>query len=252
VRVDGIGYVFTGKIGLDGLCIGGIDLDDLRKRREGEVDDGSMIRRKQRAGRIVQEARALGAYLEVSPSRGGLHILGRMRPLAHGVRRDSVEFYTSQRYFTITTKGADGDLTDISDLMEPLIREITRDRASGSQTYGSPRPFARLGPISFEDLPTKIRLTVYSWLTGGREENRAAREQLWAGELRHHKDDHSAADLSFIAQIMRRGLSVDEADQALRASGLMRPKWDEKRGSTTYGERTIAVAWMGRSRPGLG
>ena len=97
--IDGIGHVFDGELGPDGLCIGGIDLDDLTKRREGEPDDSGMFERKQRATRIVREARAMGAYIEISPSCGGLHILGRMRPLIKGIKRDSVEIYTSARTY---------------------------------------------------------------------------------------------------------------------------------------------------------
>jgi primase-polymerase (primpol)-like protein len=249
VRADGIGFVFTGEVGPDGLCIGGIDLDDLSKRREEEADDGGMVRRKQRASRIVHEARSRGAYIEISPSGGGLHILGRMRPLPKGIHRDSVEMYTSGRYFTLTTKSASGDITNISGFAEALIREITGDDSVRAGLDASPGPSARSGPIRYEDLPWKIRQTIYCWLTGGRTEDRSARQQLWAGELLHHGGDHSAADLSFVAQMMRRGLSVDETDQAMRASGLMRDKWDEKRGDTTYGDRTLAVAWMGRTGP---
>ena len=77
VPVDGIGIVFDGEI-IDptGRCIGGIDFDSLRKRREHETDDSGIFARKQRATRIVREAQALGAYIELSPSKGGLHILG--------------------------------------------------------------------------------------------------------------------------------------------------------------------------------
>jgi hypothetical protein len=41
----------------------------------------------------------------------------------------------------------------------------------------------------------------------------------------------------------------DEAqlDRLFRRSGLMRDKWDDKHGATTYGERTIAKAWGDRT-----
>jgi len=52
--------------------------------------------------------------------------------------------------------------------------------------------------------------------------------------------DHSEADLR-LCGLLAKKCSGDAAivDAAFRISGLMRPKWDEKRGEKTYGEMTI-------------
>ncbi len=248
--IAGIGVVFDGEIGPDDLVIGGIDFDSLNKRREGEVDDSGMFARKRRATRIVREAQSRGAYVEMSPSGGGIHVLGRMHPLAKGCKRDSVEVYTSGRYFTVTTKGASGDLVDIADLTDTLINEIAPNHAQRLPGSTTPHPgAARTGPVKWEDLPTNVQADVSWWLnsrTDGGPQDRAARKRLWDGDLTdpgdQHHGDHSAADLSLVSQLIRRGLTDDEADLALRASGLFRAKWDRCTGSTTYGRLTISTA----------
>jgi putative DNA primase/helicase len=104
VQVAGIGFVFSGEVDANGLCIGGIDFDALNKRLLGETDDSGMFGRRRRANRFVREAQKRGAYVELSPSGGGLHTIGLMRPLSQGVKRNNVEVYTSGRFFTVTAR----------------------------------------------------------------------------------------------------------------------------------------------------
>jgi len=59
--------------------------------------------------------------------------------------------------------------------------------------------------------------------------------------------DNSRADFAFCRTLAQEGKTAVEIDKALRVSDLMRPNWDERRGSQTYGERTIARAMAGVS-----
>ena len=68
---------------------------------------------------------------------------------------------------------------------------------------------------------------------------------LFNGDTSAYNADHSAADMALVGYIARQGLSPDEVDLVFRASKLYREKWDEKRGATTYGQRTIAKAFEG-------
>ena len=154
-----------------------------------------------------------------------------MRPLAKGVHRDDVEIYTSGRYFTVTTMGASGDLVDLADLVDALIDEIAPNPTPGSPgSTGAPQPGGgRTGPVAWDALPANVQSDITWWLTGvasGSPQDRAARKRLWNGDLTdpgdNHQGDHSRADLSLISQLIRRGLTDDEVDQALRASGLYR------------------------------
>jgi hypothetical protein len=58
------------------------------------------------------------------------------------------------------------------------------------------------------------------------------------------KDYHSQseADLAFCCHLAFWTRDADQIDRLFRTTGLLRPKWDERRGSQTYGQRTIAEA----------
>jgi hypothetical protein len=66
---------------------------------------------------------------------------------------------------------------------------------------------------------------------------------LMAGDTSVHAGDDSSADLA-LCNILRFWTAGDpeQIDRIFRHSGLMREKWDEGRGETTYGNRTIALA----------
>lgn len=64
-------------------------------------------------------------------------------------------------------------------------------------------------------------------------------QQIYNGDLSTFGNDHSAADFALTGYLARRGLNPSEIDQVFRSSRLYRPKWDERRGSSTYGGLTI-------------
>ena len=75
--------------------------------------------------------------------------------------------------------------------------------------------------------------------------NRSSRRRLnslLSGKSRRYKSD-SEADFAACCALVEGGMT-DEAhvDAVIRSSALMRPKWDERRGDCTYGERTIKKA----------
>ncbi|WP_312613793.1 VapE domain-containing protein [Oscillibacter sp.] len=66
---------------------------------------------------------------------------------------------------------------------------------------------------------------------------------LMRGDTSAHNGDDSAADLALcnlLAFYTRK--DADLMDQIFRSSGLIRPKWDTKRGASTYGQQTIQRA----------
>jgi putative DNA primase/helicase len=86
-RCDGIGFVFS-----DDDPYAGIDLDKCRDPY---------------TGRVAQWAREIldrvgDAYVEISPSGAGVHVIIRGDVRGGGIRRGPVEMYSRGRYFTIT------------------------------------------------------------------------------------------------------------------------------------------------------
>lgn len=67
-------------------------------------------------------------------------------------------------------------------------------------------------------------------------------DRLWAGNLDDYGDDHSSADLAMCNILAARTTDATQIDRIFRHSGLARPKWDEQRGSGTYGQMTVARA----------
>jgi hypothetical protein len=238
--------VFSGKTEPDGLCDVGIDFDGLAPPKPGEPDTIERGRRVKRAREYVHAAQALDAYVEVSPSKGGLHV-GRAKPLPSGIHRDGVEIYTSGRFFTVSTLGAGGDSSaDISDLVDRLAAEITQGQANmGVSAQADVHVRQRTGPIKWENLPENVQRAVKQWLENildGGVQDREKRQRVWAGDLSDYGGDHSSADMGLCSALMHRGLVDDEVDQALRASGLWREKWDAQRGTGTYGTVTLGKA----------
>jgi hypothetical protein len=67
--------------------------------------------------------------------------------------------------------------------------------------------------------------------------------RLWKGDLSLHDNDHSAADAALCRMLAfwtRKNKA--QMDRLFRRSGLMRAKWDEPRGTRTYGQMTIDYA----------
>ena len=86
---DGVGFVFDGEIGADGLCYCGVDFDAC-------IEDGKV----QSLAR--SRIKRLNTYTEFSVSGTGFHCIVRAKPLDRIVKYDGVEIYTKARYFTFT------------------------------------------------------------------------------------------------------------------------------------------------------
>jgi AAA domain len=87
---DGVGFVFDGEIGADGLCYCGVHFDACV--HHGTKVDSLALRRINR----------LNTYTELSVSGTGFHCIVRAEPLDRIVKFDGVEVYTKARFFTFT------------------------------------------------------------------------------------------------------------------------------------------------------
>ena len=73
--------------------------------------------------------------------------------------------------------------------------------------------------------------------------NRAAFTALWKGKWKGRYRSASEADLALCSHLaFWTDRDVARMDRLFRASGLMREKWNSKRGETTYGRQTITRA----------
>jgi primase-polymerase (primpol)-like protein len=208
-KVAGIGFTLG-----DTFC--GIDLDGCRD------DDGTL-------NEAAIDLLALGTYCEESPSGKGLHaIFCGTIPRYH--KDPGFEIYDGApghaRWFTFTG-AAVGDVREVA--YGPELQGRV-DAYYEKWFAKKPKPEA---PKTFSD-DEVIELC-------GSFKNGADFQKLLRGE-KGKFPSASEADLAFLR--MARFVTRDRAqlDRLFRHSGRMRAKWDEKRGSGTYGEERIALA----------
>lgn len=93
-RFDGVGFVFNNQVPYSG-----IDLDDPMQIVDGKYKFANPQDQAEFQKAIFEQ---FNSYAEKSPSGKGLHIIVRGKMVKSGARRDSVEVYSTGRYFTMT------------------------------------------------------------------------------------------------------------------------------------------------------
>lgn len=206
------------------------------------------------AGTFTPEAKTLietfDTYTEVSPSGTGVKIflLGKKpgkdcrKKNVHGCHE--IEIYEGKRFFTVTgrrlhevspeVEDRQVELDDLhAELFPPKSNHPRKGNAGGRGSMGQ----GFTGEDG--DLLDKAR----SAANGG------VFTRLYdAGDTSAHDGDDSAADLALVSMLaFWAGPDADRIDRLFRGSGLMREKWDERRGQGTYGRQTIEKALEGKT-----
>jgi hypothetical protein len=117
---DGIGFVFDGEIGTDGLCYCGVDFDDCV--------DGSTIH-----SLALVRMRGLNTYTERSVSGTGVHCIARAKPLDRIVKFDGIEIYTTARYFVCTGLSTTGTIKAVPNEIYALVDEMRAKEAAAKK-----------------------------------------------------------------------------------------------------------------------
>ena len=214
---DGIGFALAGT---DFICI---DLDNTVS-----------------TANISKELTNLTAfgYTEISPSGKGYHIWLRgrkpegMGKNGHTSIGEKVEVFGDSGWVTVT-----GNVYHAAPIQEnqSLINKLNSMYFTSNDTANKTIKPA-LSPANIPDLET-IKERMFNGHKGKKI------QALWNGDTREYNADHSRADqalcnyLAFYAEG-----DFNTIDILFRQSGLYRSKWDERRGSTTYGGMTIKKA----------
>lgn len=218
-QLDGVGFEFAA-----GYM--GIDLDNVINEA-GELN--------QLAADIVKK---LDSYTEYSPSKRGLHILVKTALEPVGKRNDEIglEMYNNGRFFTVTGEvyGQAKPIQERTAQVKAIISKYLPDKPKQQE------PNNTVGAYPVDESAAEIWEKMFSSKSGA--EIRA----LYDGDLSGHSGDHSRADQA-LANHLAYWTNGDAAkmDAMFRQSGLMREKWNQRRGAQTYGERTIAEALRG-------
>lgn len=228
-RDAGIGFVFSDT---DPYC--GVDLDECLDPETGQLDPWA-----------AEVVKTLDSYTEVSPSGRGVKIIVSAKKSAErsctvpAGAADGAEIgiYDRGRYFALTGRRFDGPSSAI-EARQAAIDGLCSRLWPVSAGPGTAEPTASrsvLGPVDSDDeaLLGKARA--------------AANGQKFTalydhGELNGHPSP-SEADLALCSRLaFWTGGDAARIDRLFRRSALMRPKWDESRGPTTYGWKTINEA----------
>lgn len=209
---DGIGFMFAPPYF-------GVDLDKC-------IDDQDFI---------DEFVEGLQSYCEYSKSGSGIHIICKGKLPDGARRRGNVEMYSERRYFIMTGNRYSDLYPDIVDCTERI--KLLHSKYLYNETPKiSPKAIERVY-MTDDEVIDKARACQTGNLF----------QLLYSGQWRGLPyNSQSEADLA-LCNHLAFWTQKDEAqmDRIFRTSGLMRDKWDKKRGSLTYGQLTIQKACLG-------
>lgn len=192
-----------------------------------------------------------GAYVEISYSGDGLHIIGRgALPPGYSTRGVGVECYTDARFIAITGTHAAGDPdTDCSAALSNfavLYLKPANAPVSGEWT-SAPVPDHTPIPDDNDLIRRMLTARVGAGVAFG---GKASPNDLWTGNVAALADawpsqtdeyDRSAADAALAAHLaFWTGKDCERIERLMRLSALVRPKWDRR--GDDYLKRTIIGA----------
>jgi len=227
---------------------------------EGDPFIGFDLDNVKRGGGFTEEARIivqrLDSYTEVSSSGTGLHVIAEGDRLDDRKHRDDLsetghlEVYDQSRYFVLT-----GDVYDSHTSVESrpsVVRAVQEDYLPERQTFsftGKQKPVSEqeFDGGDVDATPEQVRRTIREYgASSSTSVDGDAILRLWDGSDAGYGGDTSRADMAFVKHLYFWCKGDEQLmDECFRASGRMRTKWDEYRGSQTYGEMTIGKAYRG-------
>ena len=225
-NADGLGFIL-------GNGIFGIDLDNHpNKDGEFEMNDEEFYNF---ANEFIDK---LQSYTEYSQSGKGIHIICGGNLPEGSRRRGNVEMYDSGRFFAFTGNPIlnvpiENREKEIVELWEKYINiEKPIFQAPSTTFYRSQN--ANVITLSDKEV---IDSAIDS--KNGDDFYR----YYYQGDLSRNGGDASSADMSFCNMLaFWTNKNAQQMDRIFRSSALYRAKWDERRGTKTYGEITIDTA----------
>jgi putative DNA primase/helicase len=183
----------------------GIDLDDINKWN-GSSD-------------IVNK---FNSYCEISPSKKGLHIIcegylpGEVHSRKVGSHKDGeICVWDSGRFMTVTLNPLD--------INNEHFLTISKNQEAIDWLYES---------LDDKGLVSKILRSEYSKKFA----------DLWAGSWNKYYPSQSEADLALMRILANNHCPMHQIDRIFKKTKLYRQKYNEKRGTSTYGMQTLEKA----------
>lgn len=177
----------------------------------------------------------LNTYTERSPSGNGIHAIAKGTKPGTRSRTGPFELYDRGRYFTVTGHHVPGTPTTVEERTAEIAALYAQLFPSGNGA-APPTLASASSTLTDDAIIAKARTSPKSG---------AKFAKLWHGDTSGY-ESHSEADLA-LCSILAFWTNRDAAqmDRLFRKSGLMREKWDERRGDSAIGTDLIAKAIAG-------
>ncbi|MBF0262723.1 MAG: hypothetical protein HQL97_12925 [Magnetococcales bacterium] len=183
--------------------------------------------------------RKCASYTEISPGGTGIHIIVRGSLPPGGNRCGPVEMYEAKRFFTMTGKRINGTPSEIRECQE-AVDAIHAQHIVNARNKDPNLPIGTDHSSANDEVPALSDEEVLHHARSA--SNRDKFNALWQGRIDDYTSESEAtlALLNFLAYHSH--CNREQMDRLFRQSELMRDKWDESRGETTWGAQQVEKA----------
>lgn len=179
---------------------------------------------------IADFLRGISTYAEISPSKTGLHFIGKGEVPGERKRYRNLEIYDKDRFFTVTGNiikdrnrnkviNIDSELKLLYEKYMPKINVINSENKRNQITT-----FLK----DDQDIVEKLFDRGYFSYTG--EDLR----RIYYGNYESYFNSQSKADFFMLQRLLYYTADVEQAISLMEKSGLKREKWYKKRAGTDY------------------
>ena len=186
--------------------------------------------------------RGISTYAELSPSKTGLHFIGKGKVPGERKRHKNLEIYDEGRFFTVTGNVIkDKDRSHIKPIEQELLplyqkympavgNQIEHKETRNEQGKRSTRenPFKQRYGKSSNDVLELLFEKGYFHYTG--EDIR----RIYYGNYESYFTSQSEADFFMLGRLLYYTADVEQAVSLMENSGLKREKWYKRRRNTDY------------------
>lgn len=214
-RADGLAFYFTnGYVGLDIDHIS----DDLADWHQGDSSVSNLINK----FRLMTDE----TYMEVSQSGTGIHCIFKGKIPGKRRRKGNYEMYQQGRFFALT-----GNSIGI-----PKIATLSKEKMQALYNFLFGADKSVPNEIEEPEI-TALDLSIPDIIKRAEESKIGTRFTMFMkGGWEQFYNSHSEADMAFANDLaFWTGRDFHKMDTIFRNSSLMRDKYDEKHGATTYG-----------------
>ena len=186
--------------------------------------------------------RGISTYAELSPSKTGLHFIGKGKVPGERKRHKNLEIYDEGRFFTVTgnvikdkdrsrIKPIEQELLSLYQKYMPAVDNQSEDKEKRKEKEKKSikeNPFVQRYRQSSNDVLELLFEKGYFSYTG--EDLR----RIYYGNYESYFNSRSEADFFMLQRLLYYTGNVEMAISLMENSGLKREKWYKRRGNTDY------------------